>query len=160
MCDLFFRAEKSDAGAAPQPQQTVSERLHTEKLFSTMECVTLLQSFKRISFDVTKRIICQKARDDNVVSTSNGCKRIREVSDIHNERYKKYTMRSVLDKITETNRAQSQDSPFSERNKTDERSTRSEAVHHPPHTFTRATALRDVTCIICGSKLRKQVYNK
>jgi hypothetical protein len=54
-----------------------------------MESATLLKSSKYISFDVIKCIICLKARDDKVVSMSNGCKRIQEDSDIHNDHVSK-----------------------------------------------------------------------
>lgn len=74
-----------------------------------------------MSVDLTKCIICQEKSDGKVVSTSNGCKRIRDASDVRNDTvskrlklvegdnfcyhvtnqcYKQYTMQSVLDRIT------------------------------------------------------------
>lgn len=113
---------------------------------------------------MTKCIICQTERDDKVASTSNGRKRIREASDIHNdsvtkrlklvegdnffyhvtnECYKKYTMKSVLLRVTKNNLVQSQD-PFSQQNETDDRSTRSQVVCHPANADTTARALRHI----------------
>ena len=50
-----------------------------------MESVTLVQGSQDITFDVTKCIICQEATDAKTVSTTNGCKRIREASEIYND---------------------------------------------------------------------------
>ena len=146
-----------------------------------MESVTLVKSSQDLCYDATKCIICQKVGDDKTASTSNGCKRIREASGIHNDHvskrlklvegdgfcyhvtnecYKKYTMKTVLDRITKKNLVQGQDSSFSQQNKTEGRSSRSQAVRHRPNADTTATGLRVVNCIICDNKSYKQLYTK
>ena len=147
-----------------------------------MNFVTLAAPTADISFDATMCIICQTDTVDKVINTRNGCKRIREASDIHNDHvskrlklveenklcyhvsnecYKSYTMKSVLDRITKRNRADTnsnQDSTAKSR-----RSTRQSVklpVRYPPIPDVTATSLRDVLCIICDNKSYKHIYTK
>lgn len=146
-----------------------------------MESVTLSKPAEDRPFDVTKCIICQDRSDDKTMSTDNGRKRIREASDIRNDNvskrlkliegdefvyhmtnkcYKRYTMKSVLDRLGKKNLAQLPDPSSSQLNKVDDRSSRGHAVRSPPNTETTATTLRDVNCIICDKKSYKQQYTK
>lgn len=143
-----------------------------------MESVTLSGPPEDSSFDAAKCIICQKSSGDRNVSTTNGCKRIREASDIHNDQvskrlklvkgdgfvyhvtndcYKKYTMTSVLNRVRKS-LAVCQD--LSRCEQEEDRSTRSTAVRHPPTTETSTTTLRQAKCIICNSKSHKQQHTK
>ena len=143
-----------------------------------MDSVTLSKTAEDSPFDVSKCIICQEHTADKTVSTDDGRKRIREASDIHNDNvskrlkviegdefvyhmtnecYKKYTMKSVRDRLGKKNLAQLPDPSSSQINEADRRG---HAVRSPPNTEPTATALRDVNCIICGNKSYKQQYKK
>ena len=146
-----------------------------------MDSVPLSVPREDISFDATKCIICQTNSDDKTLSTTNGRKRILEASEVHcdhvfkrlklvegdefvyhmtNECYKKYTMKSVLERKKRQSLGQCQDPSVSDQNVTEVRNSRNQTVRHPPNTEMTATALRDVNCIICDIKSHKKQYNK
>lgn len=144
-----------------------------------MESITLSASSKDISFDANKCILCQKQTHQKTVSTDNGRKRIREASVIHNDHvakriklveadnfcyhvsnecYKRYTMKSVLERISSINPVQ--DTSSCDQAQKDCRSSRSQAVRSPPISGTAGASSRDLNCIICAKKSCKQVYTK
>jgi len=165
---------------------TSSERIDNLNPVAAMESVELSQSSKEASFDVTKCVICQKSTKVKAVSTSNGCKRIREASAIHNDHvskllklvegdgfiyhvtnqcYKKYTMKSVLSRMKNRdilNEQQTTQEPALSQDSTSQnRTTRSQSIGRPPpNPEITAKSVRDMKCIICDNKCYKQVYTK
>ena len=142
-----------------------------------MDFVTLAAPTAHISFDATMCIICQTDTVDKAINTRNGCKRIREASDIHNDHvsnrlklveenklcyhvsnecYESYTMEFLLDRITKRNRADTNSNQ--DRKANSRRSTRQSVklpIRYPPFPDVTAASLRVVICILCDNKSYK-----
>ena len=134
-------------------------------------------------FDRTKCVICQQPTRGKLISTPNGCKRIREVSDIRNdsvtkriklmpaerdflyhvsnECYKNYTNANLLRRIQKVGKSQKTPISSEETGSSYGVATRSHcAARSPPNPADARSVKYLMNCIICDKKSYKRDLTK
>ena len=131
-------------------------------------------------FDRAKCVICQEKTQEKVISTPNGCKRIREASDIQNDSvtkriklvaadsdfyyhmlnkcYEKYTNSTLLQHFRQREELQNASPSSSGTSRTATR-TQSTAYSSPNPINTRSV-MYQMNCIICHQRSHKREFNK
>ena len=148
---------------------------------STMEGVQLSGTdVENADFDRANCVICQEKTQEKVISTPNGCKRIREASDIRNDSvtkriklvaadsdfyyhmsnkcYKKYTNSTLLQRFRQREELQNASPSSSARSRTETR-TQSTA-RSSPNPINIRSVMYQMNCIICHQRSHKREFNK